>query len=81
MSTILRSFGFEKARLKEFNYAVGDLNATIVEEKLDPFFNNLISGEQVNLAFDFNSKKLDNGKFQYFYAHENNTLQDRLELV
>ena len=40
----------ERARHKEFNYAVETLNETIVNEKLDNFFNNLKCAAEVNLA-------------------------------
>ena len=40
----------ERARHKVFNYAVESLNETIVNEKLDQFFNNLKSAANVNLA-------------------------------
>ena len=67
----------ERARHKVFNYAVETLNETIVNEKLDNFFNNLKCAEKVNLAFGFILKKIENGGFRKFYAHENNTLLDR----
>ena len=43
----------ERARHKVFNYAVETFNETIVNEKLDHFFNNLKSSAKVNLAFGF----------------------------
>ena len=42
----------ESARHKVFIYAVETLNETIVNEKLDHFFNNLKCAAKVNLAFD-----------------------------
>ena len=71
----------ERARHKEFNYAVETLNETIVHEKLDPFFNNLNCAAKVNLAFGSILKNVEDGGFRYFYAHENNTLLDRSKLV
>ena len=71
----------ERARHKVFNYAVETLNETIVNEKLDQFFNNLKFAAKVNLAFGFFLKNLEDGGFRYFYAHENNTLLDRSKLV
>ena len=72
---------FERARHKVFNYAVETLNETIVNEKLDHFFNNLKCTAKVNLAFGFILKNIEDGGFRYFYAHENNTLLDRSKLV
>ena len=71
----------ERARHKVFNYAVETLKETIVNEKLDHFFNNLKCAAKVNLAFGFILKNIEDGGFRYFYAHENNTLLDRSKLV
>ena len=71
----------ERARHKVFIYAVETLNRTIVNEKLDHFFNNLNCAAKVNPAFDFILKNIEDGRFRYFYAHENNTLLARSELV
>ena len=71
----------ERARHKVFNYVADTLNETIVNEKLDHFFNNLKSAAKVNLAFGFILKNIEDGGFRYFYAHENNTLLDRSKLV
>ena len=71
----------ERARHKVFNYAVETLNETIVNEKLDHFFNNLKCAAKVNLAFGFILKYIEDARFRYFYAHENNALLVRSELV
>ena len=71
----------ERARHKVFNYAVETLNKTIVNEKLDHFFNNLKYAAKMNLAFGFILKIIEDGGFRYFYAHENNTLLDRSKFV
>ena len=60
------------------------LNETIVNKKLDHFFNNLATtncAAKVNLAFGFFLRNIEDGGFRYFYAHENNTLLDRSKLV
>ena len=64
----------ERTRHKVSNYAVEILNETIVNEKLDHFFNNLNCAAKVNVASGFILKNIDDGGFRYFYAHENNTL-------
>ena len=71
----------DRARHKVYNYAVETLNETIVNEKLDHFFNNLKCAAKVILAFGFILKNLEHGGFRYFYAHENNTLLDRSKHV
>ena len=71
----------ERARHKVFNYAVETLNETIVNEKLDHFFNNLRCAAKLNLVFGFILINMEDGGFRYFYADENNTLLDRSKLV
>ena len=71
----------KRARHKVFNYAVETLKETIVNEKLDHFFNSLKCSVKVNLVFGFILKNIENGGFRYFYGHENNTLLDRSKFV
>ena len=71
----------ERARHKVFNCAVEFLNETIVNQKLDPFFNNLKCAAKVSLAFGFILKNMEDGGVRYFYAHKNKTLLDRSKLV
>ena len=71
----------ERARHKVFKYAVETLNKTIVNEKLDQFFNNLKCAANVNLAFGFILKNTEDGGLRYFYTHGNNALLDRSKLV
>ena len=78
---ILVDLELDRARQKVFNYAVEALNETVVNEKLDHFFNILKCAAKVNLAFGFILKNIEDGGFRYFYAHENNTLLDRSKLV
>ena len=70
----------ERARHKVINYAVEALNETMVNEKLDHFFNNLKCAAKMNLALGFILKIKQHGGFRCFYAHENNTLLDRSKL-
>ena len=62
----------ERARHKVFNYAVESLNESIVNEKLDRFFNNLKCAARANVAFGFVLKNIEDEGFKYFYAHEEN---------
>ena len=54
----------ESARHKVFNYAIEKLNAEIVDEKIDHFFDNLKSAAKVNLAFGFVLKSIEEGGFR-----------------
>ena len=71
----------ERTRHKVFNYAIENLNAETVDKKLDLFFKNVKCAANVNLAFDFILRDIEDGAFRYFYAHENNTLLYRFKLV
>ena len=71
----------ERARHKVFNYAEETFIETIVNEKLDHFFNNLKCAAKVNVALGFILKNIEGGGFRYFYAHDNNTLLDQSKLV
>ena len=71
----------ERARHRVFNYAMETLNETIVNEKLDHFFNNLKCAAKVNLAIGFILKNIEDGGLRYFSAHENNTLLNRSRIV
>ena len=71
----------ERVRHKVFNYAVETLNETIVNEKLDQFFNNLKCAAKVNLVLGLILKNMEDGGFRYFYAHENNNLLERPKLL
>ena len=46
----------ERVRHKVFNYAIENLNATAVDEKLDHLFKNLKCGAKLNLVFEFTRK-------------------------
>ena len=54
----------ERARHKVFIYAVEALNQTVVNEKLDHFFNYLKCAAQVNLAFGLILKNIEDGVFR-----------------
>ena len=71
----------QRAKHKVFNYAVKNLNETLVKEELDHFFNNWKCAAKVNLTFCFILENIEDGGFRYFYADENNTLLDRSKLV
>ena len=54
----------KRARHKVFTYAKENLNAKIVDEKLDLFFNNFKCAAKVNLAFGLILKNLEDGEFR-----------------
>ena len=70
-----------KARHSMFNFVVNNLTAQVIEEKLDRVLDNIKYAAKPNLALCFILKNIEDGKFRYFYAHENNTLLEQSKLV
>ena len=64
-----------------FNFAVNNLTAQVIEEKLDRVLDKLKCVAKLNLDLGFILKNIEDGKFRYFYAHENNTLLEQSKLV
>ena len=71
----------QKRRQSVFNFAVNNLTAQVIEEKLDCVLDKLKCVAKLNLALGFILKNIEDGKFRYFYAHENNTLLEQSKLV
>ena len=71
----------QKGRHSVFNFAVNNLTAQVIEEKLDRVLEKLKCVAKLNLALGFVLKNIEDGKFRYFYAHENNTLLEQSKLV
>ena len=71
----------QKRRHSVFNFAVNNLTAQIIEEKLDRVLDKLKCVAKPNLALGFILKNFEDGIFRYFYAHENNTLLEESKLV
>ena len=64
-----------------FNFVVNNLTAQVIEEKLDRILDNLKCAAKPILVFDFILKIIEDGKFRYVYAHENNTLLEHSKCV
>ena len=71
----------QKGRHSVFNFVVNNLTAQVIEEKLDRVLDKLKCVAKLNLALGFILKNIEDGKFRYFYAHENNTLLEQSKLV
>ena len=71
----------QKRRYGVFNFAANNLTAQVIEEKLDRVLDKLKCVAKLNLALGFILKNIEDGKFRYFYAHENNTLLEQSKLV
>ena len=64
-----------------FNFVVNNFTAQVSVEKLNRVLNKLLCAAKLNLALCFILKNIEDGKFRYFYAHENNTLLEQSKLV
>ena len=71
----------QKRRHSMFNFAFNKLTAQVIEGKLDRVLDKLKCVAKLNLALAFILKNIEDGKFRYFYAHENNTLLEQSKLV
>ena len=71
----------QNGRHSVFNFAVNNLTAPVIEEKVDCVLDQLNCVAKLNLALGFILKNIEDGKFRYFYAHENNTLLEQSKLV
>ena len=71
----------QKRRHSVFNFVVNNLTAQVIEEKLDRVLDKLKCVVKLNIALVFILKNIEDGKFKYFYAHENNTQLDQSKLV
>ena len=60
-----------------FNFAVNNLTAQVIEEKLDRVVDKLKCVAKLNLDVGFILKNIEDGEFRYFYAHEINTLLEQ----
>ena len=64
-----------------FNFAVNNLTAQVIAEKLNRVLDKLNYVAKLNLALGFILKNIEDGKCRYFYAHENNTVLQQSKLV
>ena len=71
----------QKGSYSVFNFAVNNLTAQVIEEKLDRVLDKLKCVAKPKLALGFILKNIEDGKFRYFFAHENNTLLEQSKLV
>ena len=71
----------ENGRHKVFNLATSSFGISLLNDKLDYVFQEQKCAAKDNLAFGFVRKNIDDGMCRYFYAHENNTVMEKLKLV
>ena len=71
----------EKGLHRVFNFALDSLSAEKINSKLDYVFQQLKCAAKINLAFGFVLKNIGDASCRYFYAHENNTLLEKSNLL
>ena len=71
----------ENGRHKVFNFQMSKLGTKTINEKLEEVFNKLDSAAKINIALGFVLRNIETGEYQYFYAHENNTLFEKSHLL
>ena len=71
----------ENGRHRVFSFAMSTSDNSLINKKLDLVFKGLKCAAKVNLAFGFVLENVEEGSCIYSYAHENNTLMERSELV
>ena len=71
----------QKGRHSVFNFVVDNLTAQVIEEKVDRVLDKLKCAAKFNLVLRFILKNIEDGKFRFFYAHENNTLLEQSKLA
>ena len=71
----------QKGRHSVFNFVVNRLTAQVIDEKLDRVLDKLKCVAKLNLALGFILKNIEDAKFRFFNAHENNTLLEQSKLV
>ena len=71
----------QKQKHSLFNFVVNNFTAQVIEEKLDGVLVKLKCAAKPNLALDLILKIIKDGKFRYYYVHENNTLLEQSKLV
>ena len=77
----LRDTEMENGRQRVFNFAMSFFDISLLNDKPDYVFKELKCAAEVNLAFGFVLKNIEDGMCRYFYAHENNTIIERAKLV
>ena len=71
----------EKTRHKTFSNAMQNIKTTIINGTEGKFFNNIKRAIRLNQAFGFILKEIEDERFRYFYAHENDTQLERSNLL
>ena len=58
----------ENRRHKVFKFQMSNLDAKIINEKLEEVFNKLDSAAKINIALGFVLRNIETGEYRYFYA-------------
>ena len=77
----LADAGDDKISEEVFNSVVNNFTAQVIEQKLDRVLDKLKCAAKINLALGFIPKNVEDRKFRYFSAYENNTLVEQSKFL
>ena len=70
-----------RGRQHVFNFASNRIDSSFLTDKLQHVYENLQCAAKINMALGFVLRNVEDGKYRYFYAHENNLLVERSQLI
>ena len=71
----------ENEKHRVFNFARSFFDISLLKDKLNYVFKELKCAAKFNIAFGFFLKNIEDGMCRYFYAHEKNTVMEKLKVV
>ena len=72
---------FVRGRQHVFNFASRNVTPKFLQKKIQQFSESLHCAAKVNLALGFVLRKVEDGSYRYFYAHENSLLLEKSLLI
>ena len=70
-----------RGRKHVFNIASNRIDSSFLKDKLQHVYENLQCAAKINMALGLVLRNVEDGKYRYFYAHENNLLVERSQLI
>ena len=77
----LMDMEMENGRYKVFTFQMPKSDTRSINEKLKEVFNKIDLAAKIDIALRFVLRKVQTGEYWYYYAHENNTLVEKLPLL
>ena len=70
-----------RGRQHVFNFASNRIDSSFLKDKLQHVYENLQYATKIIMALGFVLRNVEDGNNRYFYAHENNLLVERSQLM